>query len=203
MKTLSMVIVCLMAAACAYTPLNSEVTSAPYEYRYRLFYASEIPPKEELTSDNMARYLFPLGSLNRAIDQFTSEGFSLESMEKGEGGEAYLFTFKRPAGYRKEKVRVQISSHLYGVYSLNTGGEMPSLVVLAPAEDGLVKVIQFSGVTRQNNGVIDGEHIYFTTANSTITLTLTEDGNTIKYSRQFHTEDKPNRTEYMGVKVSE
>ena len=102
MKRFVIIVLGLFLCACTQIQMKTATNNADkkYDYRYRYFYAEDFPLTEKLSTEEMTRYFFPLGSLNRAMDQFAAEGFELESVRKLRSTNLYRFTFKRPEGYQ-------------------------------------------------------------------------------------------------------
>ena len=72
------IILLLVASAL----LSGCAGSIPYEYRYRIFYGLDLSDKEQLSAEEFSRLFYPMGSLNRSLDLFGQEGFTLYNYQR-------------------------------------------------------------------------------------------------------------------------
>lgn len=147
-----------------------------YEYRYRVFYGIEISPKEKATPKREAEIFYPLGSLNRAMDQFAQEGFQLYAYQRIKGGQNYIFKFRRPLKRVSENDQY---ARLCGIYRLMDEKKKETLLAILPAGDKNYRVVELEGTGDSYNAAWSETGLMYHTPKGLARLVFSKDGKEI------------------------
>jgi hypothetical protein len=145
-----------------------------YEYRYRVFYGIEISSKEQAKPEREAEIFYPLGSLNRAMDQFAQEGFQLYDYKRIAGGQNYIFKFRRPIKVEKQLER---SADVRGIYRLTDPEKKEvKLWAVLPGEKGKLRVVEIKDTGNAYNAAWSGDSLLFHLPTGLVRLQFSKDG---------------------------
>lgn len=145
--------------------------TSQYEYRYRVFYSADIPSRETLTSEEFSRLFYPLGSLNRSLDLFGEEGFTLHDYYRVGESRNYVFVFRRSG--KKAQTLKRSSRHLDGIYQIDKDNSKLLLAVSTDTEDA--QIVELEGIKKIYSAQTGNREVAYDTPEGRASLIVSED----------------------------
>jgi hypothetical protein len=147
-------------------------TTSSYEYRYRVFYGMDLPAKETLSSEEFSRLFYPLGSLNRSLDLFGEEGFTLQDYRRLGESQNYIFVFRRSG--KKGQMAQRPSRHVDGVYQIDKDNSKLLLAVVSAPEGA--QVVDIEGVKKIYPAQMGDNEVIYDTVEGRVVLSFSAEG---------------------------
>lgn len=173
----------MAAAAALYVCMAWGCASAPapkFEERYRLFFAKSLPVtvKPGDSAETISQAFAPSVAVNRALEEFTQQGFKLEEIKPIEWGEgATLLTFRKRLKNEETPLRAPIN--FVGVYRVNDNKPEPTYYVLTQGKDSYEVHITGGSDPKTIHAEWEGRELVWNDDHGKNNLRLTPDGKTL------------------------
>jgi hypothetical protein len=173
-------------------------TTSRFEYRYRVFYGLDLPAKETLSSEEFSRLFYPLGSLNRSLDLFGEEGFTLHDYSRLGESQNYIFVFRR---LKKKGELVQRPSRRFeGVYQIDRENSKILLAVVSPPEGA--QVVDLEGIKKIHQAQTGDNQVIYETPEGRVILSFSPDG-TVEFNIETISGNTTVTKKYQGQKYGQ
>lgn len=173
-------------------------TTSSYEYRYRVFYGLNLPAKETLSPEEFSRLFYPLGSLNRSLDLFGEEGFTLHDFRRLGESQNYIFIFRR-SGKNGQMVQ-RPSRQVDGVYQIDKENTKLMLAVVSAPEGA--QVVDLEGVKKIYTAQMGNNEVTYDTPEGRVVLSFSTEGG-VELSIETVSGNTTTTKKYQGQKFGQ